>query len=199
MKENTTEDAVFPERVTLFVTGDRSAFARIYHAHFSELYRYAHGTISDKEECEEIIQDIFVSLWRRRESLPPLTSLRAYLFSMVRYKIVDYLRRNNVRRRFEEHYRLFESVYDTAPEESTADELLVLMEKKIEELPSRCRQAIRLRLEDLSYKDIAVRMNISVSTVEKQIVRAMEHLRTLKTEIRNGIVIGAVSAYLLNL
>ena len=168
------------ELVPLLIRGDREAFAVIYQTHAAALLNYARKSISAKEDCEEIVQEIFESLWVRRQALQHVTSLRAYLFKMVRYKIVDYIRHCLVKRKYEAHYILFEAVYDNLNEASNdPSEIQLLIEKSVSELPERCQTAFRLRLHDnLPYKDIALRMNISTKTVEKHISAALHHLRS---------------------
>lgn len=172
------------ELVTLLIRGDREAFVVIYQKYARALLSYARKSISSKEDCEEIMQDVFTSLWVRHQELQHVTALRAYLFKMVRYKIVDYIRHSLVKKQYEEHYILFEAVYDNLDDASDDPvELQALIDKKISELPARCQTAFRLRLHDnLTYKDIALRMNISIKTVEKHISAGLQHLRNAYQE-----------------
>lgn len=169
------------ELIALLIQGDRQAFAAIYNENASALLHYVRRSIAVKEDCEEIIQEAFESLWVKHEGLHHITSLRAYLFKMVKYKIVDYLRHSMVKRRYEEHYILFEAVYDNINEAmNDPADFQRLLDKRISELPDRCQVAFRLRLYDnLPYKDIAQRMKISTSTVEKHISAAIHHLRSV--------------------
>lgn len=169
------------ELVALLTQGHRGAFAAIYKANVSSLLNYVRRSIPLKEDCEEIVQEIFESLWKRREGLHHITSLRAYLFTMVKYKIVDYIRHNLVKRRYEENYVLFGPVYDHLSETiNEPSDFQLLIDKSIAELPERCQLAFRLRLQDnLPYKDIAQCMGISTRTVEKHISAALRHLRSV--------------------
>ena len=167
------------ELVSLLKQGDRIAFAYVYNKNITGLLAYVRRSISLKEDCEEIVQDVFESLWSRRETLHHVTSIRGYLFKMVKYKIVDYLRHSLVKKRYEEHYVFFAEVFENLNDsfEETSN-FQVLVEKRISELPNRCQTAFRLRLHDnLPYKEIADRMKISTSTVEKHISTALQHLR----------------------
>lgn len=165
--------------VAMLITGDAKAFGAIYKRYASQLYRYAQRNISSREECEEIIQGVFESLWTRHKELEHVTVLNAYLFRMVRYKVIHYFRHSNVRKKYIEHYKLFEAVYDSINiEERDPDNIQVMIERSLSELPERCQLAIRLRLtENLSNDDIAKRMNIKKSTVENYMVTAISHLR----------------------
>jgi RNA polymerase sigma-70 factor (family 1) len=167
------------ELIASLRTSDQNAFEAIYRKYGSILYGFAYKSISTKEDCEEIIQDVFESLWKRRESLPQDVSLNAYLFKMVKFKVIDYIRLSLVKKKYAEHYMLFEEVYDTVNDELTdKSEILSSIEKSISKLPERCRIAFCLRYyERLSYKEIAFRMNINIKTVENHIGTALSYLR----------------------
>ncbi len=167
------------ELIVALNQGDRGAFSYIYSQYSLDLMSYIRRSIIVKEDCEEIIQEVFVSLWERHRTLQKMASIRGYLFKMVKYKIVDYLRHSLVKKRYEEHYVFFAEVFENLNDsfEETSN-FQVLMEKRISELPNRCQTAFRLRLHDnLPYKEIADRMKISTSTVEKHISTALQHLR----------------------
>lgn len=101
------------ELVLLLREGDSLAFSTIYHRHAHDLFRFARKTLKDKEVCEEILQDVFVSLWERREALHIL-SLKYYLLNAVRYKVIHHIRHSKVIARYEQHYKHFEARYETA-------------------------------------------------------------------------------------
>lgn len=166
------------ELLDLFRQGNRQAFAEIYYRYAKDLFRFARKNIQSKEDCEEMVHDVFESLINRRESLR-VESLKHYLFTSIRYMIIRYFQHQGVKRRFAEHYRHFEQAYDQQDSqakhmESLHASLLTLMD----ELPERCREAIRLRItENLSNGEIALRMNITKHTVELYISKALAHLR----------------------
>jgi RNA polymerase sigma-70 factor (ECF subfamily) len=157
--------------------GDRKAFESIYHRYASDLFRYARRIIP-QEDAEELIQDVFEWLWVKRGGLN-ITSLRHYLFTAVRNRIIRYIEHQRVRKKYEEHFRLFEEVYDNIPESGrNAEAIRERILKSIEDLPERCQAAFRLRLlENLSGDEIAARMNIAKRTVENYMVMAHQHLR----------------------
>ena len=171
--------------LSLLMEGDRQAFEVIYNRYVGRLYSYARKSISAQEDCEEIIQEVFESLWARHENLDihALESntepLRSYLFTMVKYKVIRYFQHSKVRQKFEEHFRLFEAVYDNVMDVENEPTLIqAILEKGLAGLPERCQQAMRLRLvENLSNDDIAKRMNIKKTTVEFYMVTAVGHLK----------------------
>ena len=170
--------------LTALNNGDKKAFEQIYRKYISDLYRYARRNISAKEDCEEIVQDVFESLWARRKEVRIQVSLRAYLLGMVRFKVIHYFKRSALKKKYEEHYLLFEAVYQQAEgEEINLSAIQSTLDKLIRELPDRCQEALKLRLsEDLSNRDIAKRMNVTTRTVEAYMFRAFNHIRDFYKE-----------------
>lgn len=167
------------ELVDLLRQGNHQAFEVIYRRHARELFGYALRKIKVREDCEEIVHDVFESLWKRREELT-ITSLRHYLLTSVRYVVIRYFSHRDVKRKFAENYRLFEAVYDAMDQEKPRDSQAVhaLLLQHIQGLPDRCQEAIRLRItENLSNGEIARRMNINKGTVQLYISKAFGHLR----------------------
>ncbi|GHN02264.1 DNA-directed RNA polymerase sigma-70 factor [Cytophagales bacterium WSM2-2] len=160
-------------------TGDKEAFETIYDRYSVDLYKFIFSRIRIKEISEEIVQEIFVSLWAKRESLK-IASLSAYLFSASKYQILTYIRSDKVRKRYAAEFVLYLSGrHDNSIEEfiNTSD-LNSLIEKAITELPEKCQQVFRMsRFEHLTIKEIAERLNISTRTVENYITQSLRHLR----------------------
>ena len=165
--------------------GDRRAFEVIYHKYVRDLFAYARRNISSKEDCEEIIQDVFESIWARHETLK-VDTLRFYLLSMVKYKIARYFQHNSVKKKYLDHYRAFEAVYVHLEDHPVDPDLLrKLIDESLFRLPERCQVAFRLRLhENLSNSDIARRMNITKKTVEVYMFQAF---KLLKVSCRNRL------------
>nr|PZN56826.1 MAG: hypothetical protein DIU61_03240 [Bacteroidota bacterium] len=171
------QDHTDAELVSLLRKGDKGAFEAIYRRYAAELYRYARKSVPVPEDCEEMVQDVFESLWIRHESLE-IESLRHYLFKSVRYMIIRYIQRKGVQDRYAEHYKIFASLYESGSADGNNESLRNALMKSLESLPERCRMAIKLRITDnLSNQEIAEKMNISRRTVELYISRALSHLR----------------------
>lgn len=164
--------------VTLLSQGDKAAFEAIYRRYAGDLYKYARKNIALKEDCEELIQDLFETLWTRRDKLS-IQSLKHYLFSSIRYMIIRYFRHKGVERRYIDHFKLFEAFYDPLDAtEKSPEAIHAMIIRSLEGLPERCQVAIRLRLvENLSNSEIAERMHISKRTVELYMFRAFNHIR----------------------
>jgi len=165
--------------VKLLVSGDQLAFKEIYDRYSQSLYWYVCNRIRSKEESEEILQELFLWLWKKHETLGHITELKPYLFSAARYKIVNYIDKSVVRDRYAEHYALYESTHDTSTEAyANLSDFDNILERSIANLPDNCQTAFRLsRIEQMPIAHIAERMNLSTGTVENYIGQALNHLR----------------------
>lgn len=180
------------ELLTALNRGEAAAFQVIYKRYVSSLFAYARRNISSKEECEEILQEIFTWLWLHRETVK-ITSLRAYLFQAVKAGVIKYIRRQEVHRKYARHYVLFESIYDIYAEAKHDMEPKALqqwIDTTIEGLHDRCRDAFRLRyMENLSNAEIAQRMNINKRTADNYIVSALAHLRASYKKLYRATIV----------
>lgn len=160
--------------------GDEGALRRIFDRHYPLLLGDIYRIIPDEDTCQDIAQEIFVELWRKRSELDIHTSLRAYLRRAAVNKALNYLKTS---RRFlsDESETLNRtadtSVHDIA-QKKKQESLEAALHEAIETLPEKCRIVFSLsRFEQLSHREIADRLGISVKTIENQITKAMKMLR----------------------
>ncbi|QDA60415.1 RNA polymerase sigma factor [Hymenobacter jejuensis] len=153
--------------------GNRVAFTCLYSAHLNDLFRYATLFVGSTEEAEEIIQEVFVRIWDRRETLPHLASFKAYAYQVAKNLVVDYWRQQ--KRQVTAHKRL--QAFTTAPE--FADAALIyqqdyqMAQQAIAQLPLKRKQIFLMRTqEELSLDEIAQQLSISKSVVKKQLYAA---------------------------
>jgi len=161
--------------------GSVCAFKQIYKLYWSDLYRYAYNIIRKKEVCEEIVQEIFFSLWNKRQALQLTHSLQAYLFTAVKFQTLNYIRSEKVRKNYADSYAAFENnLVDNSNEENIyISDLKKRIEVEVSKLPDRCQQIFRMsRNEYQSIKNISDVLNLSHKTVENQLTKALKHLRS---------------------
>lgn len=165
----------------LVKSGNRRAFDIIYDRYWKKLFAYLVKAVKDQDEAEDMVQEVFVSLWQRRAAIEIHTSLSAYLFSSARLSGLKYMRNRLARQVFHQ-----ESGQLTVEEQSgfeagfEARDLNALFDKEIERLPKKMREVFILsRKEELSHKEIAEKLAISDKTVKKQINNVIKifHLR----------------------
>jgi RNA polymerase sigma-70 factor (family 1) len=159
--------------------GDRTAFDAIYTRHWYPLYQSAYGIFRDAAACMDIVQDVFVWLWAKREEVQIQTSLAAYLRAAVKFKTANYIRSDKVRQGFfEEALRLAAPASTASPDDIEIRELKNIIRQATENLPEKCREIFHLsRNEHLSNQEIADRLGISIKTVEGQMTTALRRIR----------------------
>jgi len=167
--------------------GDIAAFEAIFHEYYEKLLRFSLGYIGSREVAEDLVQDVFVRIWERRDGWEVRESIAAYLYSSVRNRCLDYARHRLVEREWAEHVTATRSFAgdelhfapDTADAAVEHDEVDRAIRAAVERLPERCRQTFVLsRDHGLTYHEIAVVMGVSTQTVKIQMGRALKSLRT---------------------
>ena len=165
--------------------GDIKAFERIFRQYYTPLNLYAFSITGQKETAEEIIQDVFYILWKDREKMQILQSLRSYLYKSVKNRSLQYIEHLHVREQYRENVlKQTGSMAEPSPDELLEyKELENLLAQTIQKLPERCRQIFHMhRMNGIKNKDIAERLSISVKTVEAEMTKAY---RALRKEVDN--------------
>jgi RNA polymerase sigma-70 factor (ECF subfamily) len=160
-------------------SGDAEAFESLFHAYHAPLCAFAYRYLGVRDLAEDMVQEVFLFVWERRESLAVRTSIRSYLFTAVRNAALSHLRHERVvrRREADTRDRFALSVSDADAEASMAD-TLTAVRHAIDRLPERCRLVFTLHREQgLTYSEIAEVLHISAKTVEVQMGRALKSLR----------------------
>ena len=168
------------ELIQSFLSGDEQAFTAIYERYAPSLISYTAARLASLEEARDIIHDLFVHLWEEREALVITHSLKALLFSAVRYRIIDHIRKHMTRRAYAERLRTLQTGWgESDQEEAETRDLHRNLEKAIDELPPRVRQIYRLsRQQHLTIPEIAEELQLSQQTVKNQLTTALSLLRS---------------------
>ncbi|SEN96774.1 RNA polymerase sigma-70 factor, ECF subfamily [bacterium A37T11] len=165
--------------LTLLKKGDERAFAEIYERFWGVLLRYAQRMLHDEEECRDVLQNTFVKLWEKSPKLSPDTQLSAYLYTLVRNQVLNVIAKDKLKA---DHLTDLTSYMDNAVPEADqlarTHQLHQLIEEEVGSMPEKMRQVFELsRNQQLSHKEIAVKMNISVFTVKNHITNALKRIR----------------------
>jgi len=158
--------------------GDLAAFETIYQHYWYSLFLVAFRKLKSKEAAEEVVQDIFVKLWERRATAR-ITHLRYYLFSAVRYAVIDHIRAQITREQYSDYYQAFLDQQDVTTEETIlGNELLAILENGLETLPHKSKEIFRLNyLDNWSVAKIADHLHLSEKAVEYHLTKAVKFLR----------------------
>lgn len=167
------------ELTALLSKGDQLAYTQIFDRYKTVLYKHAYRLLNDQEEARDITQDLFFTLWQKRESIVFKTSLSSYLYNSVRNRIFDHISHQKVAARYMESIRDFvEKGYYITDEQIRAKELAAIIEKEIAALPAKMREVLILSKEEqLPYKEIGHILNLSDKTVKQQVYNATKILR----------------------
>jgi len=163
--------------------GDIKAFERIFRHYYSPLYLYAFSITGQKEASEEVVQDTFYIIWKDREKIQILRSVKSYLYKAVKNRSLLYLEHLRVREQYQENIMAgSSSINEPSPDEILEyKELEEIVETTLKKLPERCRHIFYMhRMNGKKYKEIAANLSISVKTVEAEMTKAY---RTLRTEV----------------
>jgi RNA polymerase sigma-70 factor (ECF subfamily) len=178
---------------------DQAAFTAIYHRYWTLLFREAMNVLRSQKEAEDCVQELFVSLWRRRQTLSVNTSLKAYLQTAVRYQCIDRMERDMIRGGYLEDFTSYLAARQTLPsveEELYARELAANIDQLMDKMPGKMREVFRLsRHENLTHREIAERLHISEETVKKQIYLALKLLRSHLGDVSLAVLITATFIY----
>jgi RNA polymerase sigma-70 factor (family 1) len=165
--------------IRLIKTGDRAAFTEVYKRYAESLAGFAFSKLYDLDDARDVLHDLFVKLWEDRFTLSVNDNLRSFLFSAIRYKIVDKIRRNVTRQEYNILlHALAEPQANGIEQQLEAKELQALVDDSLEQLPAKTKLIYQLsRNEHLSITEIARQLNLSEQTVKNQLSIALKHLR----------------------
>ena len=168
--------------LNLLKQDDKNAFDEIYGRYWNFLTNSALKHLQSKQKAEDLVQEIFISFYNRRNEFELTVSLRAYFCQALKFKIMNEFRSQTVRDSYSKNVRYsytYAYANNSGHHAYELKELAYNIDRSINLLPEKCRQAFLLsRGEELSYKDISGHLGISVSTVEKHISKALKFLKT---------------------
>jgi len=168
--------------------GDSFAFEVLFYKYRNKVKGFAVKMVPTQIDPEEIVQEVFVKLWIKKETINPEKDFQSYLFSIAKNLLVDHLKSAVNRKLYfvGEHFQQ-DLLVDDGPENLIRENAEEKLQKLINEIPKRRREIFLLsRFEGLSYKQIAERLNISENTVDSQIRNALAFLRK---EFRKFVVL----------
>ena len=173
-----------------FLEGSKEAFTQLYQHYCERLYYNILAMVKDELTAEELVQDIFASLWQKRETLTINKSFAGYLFTTSRNRVYDFFQK------VERDQKLYDRIKASAISEySHVEEALFsrenadLLQKAIASLPPQRRRAFELcKIEGHSYKEVSELMNVSLSTVKDHMAHAREAIREYISGNRDAAV-----------
>jgi len=180
MVDPSMDTTLHTAKLTATGLNDEHAFEELYRQYFIRLFRFCYTIVHEKGPAEEIANDVFLHLWKRRDDLPAIDNLEVYLYVSAKNHCLNHLRR----RRPQSSSLNIEDINEEALQfQPDPEGLLIGAEtlKKviaaIEQLPPKCKLVFKLIKEDgLRYKDVARLLDLSVKTVEAQVAIAVRKI-----------------------
>lgn len=161
------------------IGGDVGGYEELFKKYYAPLCGFALKYVKDRDASEDIVADVFYKLWNKREALNADVEIKPYLYVATKNTSLNYLKTSNrnvdvEEETFHNYFVEHRNPYD----DMEFDELKAKLHETISALPPKCQEVFRLsRFEDMSYKEIAAEMGISVKTVENQMGKALKKLR----------------------
>ncbi|NHA05287.1 RNA polymerase sigma-70 factor [Mucilaginibacter sp. HC2] len=193
-----TEELSEEELIRLLKQDRLGAFREIYSRYWKKLFDEAYKRLKNRELAEEVVQELFTTLWTKRQVLQINTTIGAYLHSAIANQVIDIYRKELVRSRYKEAFKVVHTEVDNSTEDSIMlKDLVYTIDEEISHLPDKCRSVFELsRKEHKSNKEIASYLGISEKTVEQHLTRALKQIRlTLTHYLMLVLVLQATVTY----
>ena len=163
--------------------GDDSCFKEIYDLYHFKVFCFVKKYTAQLADAEDVTQNVFIHLWKYRTKLDPDTSLEAILFKSSKQEISKWYKKQNRIFSVENEHLIKELDTAAEPEDDIAVQLEKI-EQLLHKIPEKRRKIFSLhKFEDLSYKEIAIEMNMSPSAVANQISKTLQFLK--KNSVKN--------------
>lgn len=171
---NVSEDII-----RLIKSGNKEAFQKVFEEYAPKIYHFSLSYLNNIVEAEELVQDVFLKLWEKRETLDHTKNLKAYIYKVAINTIYDVIRRRNVENAFKDFAN---SSYETSSNNTWHTIIYEEMQEKLDllvkQFPEQRRKIYKLSKEKgLSNDEIALKLKISKRTVENQLYRAISFLK----------------------
>ena len=151
---------------------DEQAFKELYREYFIKLYRFGFSIVHCRESAEEIVHDVLINLWKKRNSFDEIEHLNTYLYVSVKNLSLNYLRNQGKRIYLDLEILYGETAYCSIDPESLmiSKEKAEALDSIINSLPVKCRLIFKLiKVDGMKYKEVAALLNLSLKTVENQL------------------------------
>jgi len=166
------------ERVNKIREGDSVAFEELFNLYCQQLINFSRNYVIDKQIAENIVQDVFVSVWQSRANIDPSKMIKAYLYTAVKNNSLKHLRHLKVENKGIVGSTTYISDDERPDRKLDGKEIELKIHQAINELPEKCKEIFKMnRFENLKYAEISRILDISIKTVETQMGRALKKLR----------------------
>ena len=157
---------------------DESAFSELFKRYGKVIYKMAYSRVRSKSAAEEIVQNLFISLWDKRATLL-IDNIYSYFFIAVKHRVLNTIESQIVHKKYWDYYKNFIPHHENVTERTVEfNDLLEAIEKRIEHLPEKSKKVFRLNhFEGHSIAEIADTLNLSKKAIQYHLTRSIKELR----------------------
>ncbi|MFZ6011273.1 MAG: RNA polymerase sigma factor [Bacteroidota bacterium] len=157
---------------------DEEAFSELFHRHWQKLFAAVHARVRSKVIAEEIVQELFVTLWDKRKT-QLITNLPHYLLVSAKHRVINHIRSQVVQQKYWDYYKKFIPQREEVTEKAVSyQELMSAIEKGMERLPEKSKKVFQLnRIEGRSISEVANLLKLSEKAIEYHLTRSLKELR----------------------
>lgn len=185
---------ILPNEMELFVSiskGDEAAFTQVFYHYEPRIYPFVFNLTGSQVIAEEVVQEVFIKLWNKREMAADIQNPRAYIFRMAANKVTNHLRTLARKAKAENYLTALQNDEHNATEEAVQlKEMQQLISQAVEQLPPQRKLIYKLsRQEGLKNEEIAIKLNLSLSTVKNQLSTALNAIREHLQKYPGGVLL----------
>lgn len=176
--------------LNLLKEDNQSAYTEIFERYSKLLINHAYKILENQDEANDVVQEVFLSIWNKRYELNITGSLSSYLYKAVKNRVLNHIAHEKVVSRYADSISNFiEEDYVFADSNLREKELEAIIAKEIALLPEKMREVFLLRkVEELSYDEIALQLNITDKTAKQQVYNSLKILREKLKSMMNLFV-----------
>ena len=167
------------ELVHLIKSGEKEAYRDLFEKYAPKIYQFSLSYLKNEEDSKELVQEVFIKVWEKREILDSSQNIKSYIFKIAVNAIYDFIRHKNIESAFNDFARVnFDIHSNNTWDNIIFEEMKSTLNKLVHQLPEQRRKIFNLsKRKGLSNDEIAQKLNISKRTVENQLYRAITNLR----------------------
>ncbi|MFA6819980.1 MAG: RNA polymerase sigma-70 factor [Bacteroidaceae bacterium] len=169
----------------------KEGFEMLFKQHYEPLCGFVFGIVQDYDVSEDVIQELFVKFWEKRNDIPEDISIKGYLYRAARNMALNEMKHSEIKNDFNLFNRdEMSDAEQNIGNSAETSELQKMIDQAINKLPTERKKIFLMSREDgLKYKEIAEELNISIKTVENQMGKALSTLRTELSDYLPAIII----------
>ncbi len=175
--------------------GQKSAYQELFERYAPRIYKFSFSYLKNKADSEELVQEVFLKIWEKREILDHSKNIKSFIFKIAVNTIYDFIRRKNIENAFSDFTKAnFEEESDNTWQSVIFEDMKQNLQSLVEKLPIQQQKIFHLsKTEGLSNDEIAVKLNLSKRTVENHLYRSISFL---KEHFKNESIIALLFFYL---